>query len=63
MYMGMVPLIVKRSVPAEVLQRNIHGGSDIISVCPQESTPRLDIVIPQAGGVLTLQGEDVRPYI
>ena len=50
--MWMLALIVECGVPAEVLRRDVHGGGDVISVCMQERTPRLGIVITQVRGVL-----------
>ena len=59
----MLALIVECGVPAEVLRRDVHGGGDVISVCMQERTPRLGIVITQVRGVLPVEGDDVGPHI
>ena len=59
----MLSFIVEGGVPAEVLGRNVHSGSDVVAVCAQERTPRLGVVIAQTCGVLPVEGDDVCPHI
>ena len=44
-HMGVLTLVMEGSVPTEILERDLHGSSNIIAVCTQERTPRLGVVI------------------
>ena len=61
--MGVIPLVVVGGVPAEMIRRDIHGGGDVVAICPEQIHPRLGIVIAKTGRVLPFQGDDVRPHV
>ena len=61
--MGVIPLVVVGGVPAEMIRRDIHGGGDVVAICPEQIHPRLGIVVAKAGGILPLQGDDVGPHV
>ena len=61
--MGVLSLIVKGSVPAEVIWLDVHSGSDFIAVGAEQVPPHFGIVISKTHSVLTLQGENMRPHI
>lgn len=61
--MGVIPLVVVGGVPAEMIRRDIHGGGDVVAICPGQVPPRLGIVIAKTGRVLPFQGDDVRPHV
>ena len=61
--MGVIPLVVVGGVPAEMIRRDIHGGGDVVAICPEQVPPRLGIVIAKTGRVLPFQGDDVRPHV
>ena len=61
--MGVIPLVVVGGVPAEMIRRDIHGGGDVVAICPEKVPPRPGVVIAKTGRVLPFQGDDVRPHI
>jgi len=46
-----------------MIRRDIHGGGDVVAICPEQIHPRLGIVIAKTGRVLPFQGDDVRPHV
>ena len=56
-------LVVEGSVPSEVAGWDLHCRRDVVAVRPDEVSPRRGVVVTQAGRILTLEGDDVRPHI
>ena len=61
--MGVIPLVVVGGVPAEVIRLDIHGGGNVVAVCPEQVHPRFGVIVPKTGGILTFQGEYVCPHV
>ena len=60
---GMISLVMERSVPAEVLRWDLHRRGDVIAVGTQQCAPRVRMVIAQPLRVLPVEGDDVRPHV
>ncbi len=56
-------LVVEGSIPSEVAGRDLHCRRDVVAVRPDEISPRRGVVEAEPGRILTLEGDDVRPYI
>ena len=61
--MGMLSLVAEGSIPAEVVQLNVHGGGDAIAIDAEQVPPCFGIVAAKACGVLPVRREDVRPDV
>ena len=59
---GMVGFIVEGSVPAKILPGNFQPLGHLHGVAAQEIPPTLRIVVPQASGILSTQGDDREPH-
>lgn len=56
-------LVVEGGVPSEVTGRDLHCRRNIVVVGSNEISPRRGVVVTQAGSILTLERDDVRPHI
>ena len=61
--MGMIALVMEGGVPTEVLRLDVHSGSNVVAVRPQQCAPRRRVVISKPCGILPFQRNDVRPYV
>ena len=59
----MLSLVAEGSIPAEVVQLNVHGGGDAIAIDAEQVPPCFGIVAAKACGVLPVRREDVRPDV
>ena len=60
---GMLALVVKGGVPAEVTERYLHCRRDVVTVRPNEISPRRGVIEAEPGRILPLERDDVRPNI
>ena len=58
-----MPLVVERGIPAEVLRRNVHRRGDLIAVCAEQVAPRFRVVTAEPRRVLARERDDVRPHV
>ena len=56
--MGMMTLIVKGGVPAELAVGNLHRPCHIHGVVGQQLAPAVGVVVAQPRGVLPPQGDE-----
>ena len=61
--MRVMALIMEGGVPTEVSGRDIHGGGNFVAVGAEQIPPRLRVIVTEALGVLSLEGDDVRPDV
>ena len=59
----MVSFIMKGSIPAEVLGRDVHGCRDVVAVRTEQGPPRLRVVVAETLRVFSMQGDDVCPDV
>ena len=62
MHMGMMPLVVVRRVPAEIIRLNPHSFRNSGALMLQQIPPRGGLVVSQTFRVLTPQRENERPH-
>ena len=56
-------LVVEGSIPSEVTGRYLHCRRDVVTVRPNEISPRRGVIEAEPDRILTLEGDDVRPHI
>lgn len=60
---GVAALVVKNSVPTEILKRNLHSFGHLRRKGGEQPSPAFGVVIAEPDSVLPPQGEDGQPEV
>lgn len=59
----MLALVVEGSIPSEVTGRYLHCRRDVVTVRPNEISPRRGVIEAEPDRILPLERDDMRPHV